>query len=96
MSHSIPTSDLVLSTLSVIEDPDFHKNIVELNFIQNLVITETGAISFDLVLTTPACPVKDQFVADCKRLLSELPGVTSVDVTLKAQAHKATNYAEGS
>jgi ATP-binding protein involved in chromosome partitioning len=96
MTNAIPSRELVLETLTAIEDPDFHKNIVELGFIQNLVISPQGEIAFDLVLTTPACPVKDQFVADCKRLLLALPGTTSVEVTLKAQVKKSTNYSEGS
>jgi len=96
MSKALPTRELVLKTLEAIEDPDFHKNIVELNFVQNLVISEQGAITFELELTTPACPVKDQFVADCKRLLIELDGVTQVDVTLKAQARKTQDFASGS
>ena len=96
MSKALPTRELVLKALEAIEDPDFHKNIVELNFVQNLVISEQGVISFDLVLTTPACPVKDQFVADCKRLLLELPGATQVDVVLKAQENKKQDFSNGS
>ena len=96
MHKVIPTREDVLEALKAIEDPDFHKNIVELNFIQNLVISHEGVVTFDLVLTTPACPVKDKFVADCKTLVGALAGVTSVDVTLKAQIQKSNNYNEGS
>lgn len=96
MTKAKLTPELILATLSAIEDPDFHKNIVELGFVQNLTISEEGAIAFDLVLTTPACPIKDQFVADCKRLVGALDGVTSVEVVLKAQVKQSTNFQQGS
>lgn len=93
---SLPTPEEVLAALSVIEDPDFHRNIVELGFVQELQISPEGVIRFDLVLTTPACPVKDKFVADCERIVSALPGVTKVEVVLKAQQRKELNFIEGS
>lgn len=96
MTSSTLSAEQILQTLTAIEDPDFHKNIVELGFVQNLEITPEGAVSFDLVLTTPACPVKDKFVTDCKKLVSALSGVTSVEVTLKAQERKEQSFADGS
>ena len=96
MMNPMPSSEQVLQSLSAIEDPDFHKNIVELGFVQDLVIEPSGTIRFNLVLTTPACPVKDQFVADCKRLLGALPGVKEIEVTLKAMAPKAKDLSENS
>ena len=44
--------------MRAVQDPDLHKNIVELNFVQNLKIEGTK-VSFDLRLTTPACPIRD-------------------------------------
>ncbi|HSQ43250.1 MAG TPA: P-loop NTPase [Fibrobacteraceae bacterium] len=96
MSPSLPTSDQVLETLQAIEDPDFHRNIVELGFVQNLTISEAGVIHFDLVLTTPACPVKDQFVSQCRSLLGKLPGVTAVQVDLKAKEIPVSPLGNGS
>ena len=61
----------VYKSLSVIIDPDLNQDIVSLNFIKNLKI-ESGNVSFDLELTTPACPVKDQFVEACKIELKKL------------------------
>ncbi len=74
-------SDEVLNKLKVIIDPDLGKDIVTLGFIKNLTITK-GIVSFDLELTTPACPVKEQFRADCKRVISELSWVKDVLLTL--------------
>ncbi|MBC7795716.1 MAG: Mrp/NBP35 family ATP-binding protein, partial [Pyrinomonadaceae bacterium] len=43
-----------------------------------------GDVSFRIVLTTPACPVKEAFEAEATQLVSELDGVTSVKVTMDA------------
>lgn len=77
----------VLAALSQIQDPDLHKNIVALGFVRDVAI-RGGAVSFRIVLTTPACPVKDQMRDDAERLVSALPGVTSVNVTMDAEVPK--------
>jgi metal-sulfur cluster biosynthetic enzyme len=52
----------VLSALRRIIDPDFGEDIVSCGFVKSLNIDPaTGAVAFTLELTTPACPVKDQF-----------------------------------
>ena len=50
----------ILKALSAVQDPDLHKNIVELGFVQNMKIEGTR-VSFELKLTTPACPIRDGF-----------------------------------
>jgi metal-sulfur cluster biosynthetic enzyme len=55
-------SEEVLSALRRIMDPDFGEDIVSCGFVKSLNIDPaSGAVSFTLELTTPACPVKDQF-----------------------------------
>src|SRR5687767_8220999 len=78
----------ILTALKKVRDPDLHKDIVELGFIQNLQI-KGGAVKFDLVLTTPACPVKEDLKAQCIEAVNEIPGVTSVDLNLTAQVPKS-------
>lgn len=73
----------VLNQLREIRDPDLHKDIVTLGFVQDMKIVG-GDVSFRLVLTTPACPVKDAFQAQAQELVGRLEGVTSVNVTLDA------------
>lgn len=79
----------VLKQLKTIIDPDLGADIVSLGFVQNLKLLENEddatTVSFDVELTTPACPVKDQFAADCDRLVRELPWVSDVKVTMTAQ-----------
>lgn len=77
----------VLDALRQIRDPDLHKDIVTLGFIKDLKIVG-GDVSFRIVLTTPACPVKEEMESQAKEFVSALPGVTSVVVTMDAEVPK--------
>jgi ATP-binding protein involved in chromosome partitioning len=83
----------VLSALSQIKDPDLHKDIVTLGFIKDLKINE-GNVSFRIVLTTPACPVKDQMRDAAYEVVGALPGVASVNVTMDAEVPKGRGFGE--
>lgn len=54
----------ILKALSHVEDPDLKKDLVTLGMIEKLEISGKE-ISFDLILTTPACPMKDMLVNAC-------------------------------
>ncbi len=79
-----PTQDGVLEALRPIVDPDFGKSIVDLGFVKNLEI-DGGRVRFDIELTTPACPVKEEFQRAARDRVSALPGVDEVQVTMTAQ-----------
>ena len=55
----MPVTDAdVLDALTIVQDPDLHRDIVSLGFIKDLRI-DGGRVAFTIELTTPACPVKD-------------------------------------
>ena len=81
------TEQQVLDALRQIKDPDLHKDIVTLGFIKDLKI-DGGNVSFRIVLTTPACPVKAEMESAAQELVSALPGVASVKVTMDAEVPK--------
>lgn len=82
-------ADQVLSQLRRIVDPDFGEDIVACGFVKDLEIgAEDGAVSFSLELTTPACPVKDQFKREAEQYVGELPWVKSVAVRITSQPKK--------
>ena len=78
------TEQAVLAQLSNIIDPDLKKDIVTLGFVKDLTISG-GAVSFRIVLTTPACPVKEAFETEAKALVSSIAGVETVNVTMDAE-----------
>ncbi len=74
----------VLEVLKPVQDPELRKSLVELNMIRNVKI-ENGNVSFTLVLTTPACPLRQFIVEDCERAIKTLPGVNKIDVEVTAE-----------
>jgi ATP-binding protein involved in chromosome partitioning len=73
----------VLRALSLIQDPDLHRDIVSLGFVQKPEISG-DSVSVRIVLTTPACPVRESMQREAEDLLRDLPGVRNVTVTMEA------------
>jgi ATP-binding protein involved in chromosome partitioning len=85
------TKEAVMDALRQIIDPDLHKDIVSLGMIKELDISPKNGgshVSFTFELTTPACPVRDQFKAKAEEVVTVLPGVSAVDVTMSANVRQ--------
>ena len=87
------TEQLILGALSQIKDPDLHKDIVTLGFIRDLKL-DGGNVSFRIVLTTPACPVKAEMESAAREIVGALPGVSQVTVTMDAEVPKGRGLGE--
>ncbi len=81
------TQDKALAALRTVDDPDLKKDLVTLGMIKDLKV-DGDAVSVRVVLTTPACPLKDKIKADVVAAL-EGAGASSVDVTMDAEVRKA-------
>jgi ATP-binding protein involved in chromosome partitioning len=57
-NSSVMTEQKILEALSNVQEPDLGKDLVTLNMIKDLTVNGND-ISFTIVLTTPACPMKD-------------------------------------
>lgn len=77
-------TDSILTVLKPVQDPELQKSLVELNMIRNVKV-EGGNVSFTLVLTTPACPLREFIVEDCEKAVRTLPGVETVEVEVTAE-----------
>ncbi len=58
------TKEKVLEALSNVQEPDLGKDLVTLNMVKDIEI-EGNYVSFTVVLTTPACPLKDMIKNAC-------------------------------
>jgi len=67
-----------------VEDPDLHRDIVSLDFIKNLTI-DGGKVSFEVELTTPACPMKDKMRSEAMAAVTAVPGVTDVQIEMTSR-----------
>ncbi|GAA6615256.1 Mrp/NBP35 family ATP-binding protein [Scytonema sp. NUACC26] len=82
--YDVLDSHSVLEVLRPVQDPELRKSLVEMNMIRNIKI-DGGQVSFTLVLTTPACPLREFIVEDCQKAVKQLPGVTNVSVEVTAE-----------
>ena len=64
------TQENVLKALSEVIDPDLKKDLVTLGMVQNIVI-DNDTVKLDVVLTTPACPLKEMIRKDCDAALTK-------------------------
>lgn len=74
----------ILNVLRPVQDPELQKSLVDLNMIRDVAV-EGGNVSFSLILTTPACPLKEFIVEECENAVKTLPGVASVTVEVGAE-----------
>lgn len=58
------TIQSVLDALKYVDDPDLKKDLVTLNMVKDVAV-DGKDISFTVVLTTPACPMKDMIHNAC-------------------------------
>jgi ATP-binding protein involved in chromosome partitioning len=92
MARALISEAAVLAALKTVQDPDLHRDIVSLGFVKDLRI-DKGSVSFTVELTTPACPVKEQLKAECRRKVEALPGVEEVMVEMTASTRRASPQA---
>ena len=75
----------VMAALSTVIEPELHRDLVSLNMVRDLSV-EGGTAKFTIVLTTPACPLKNVFQERCEAVLvGKVAGITAVDIQWDAQ-----------
>lgn len=72
-----PSEQQVMAALSTVKDPELHRDIVSLGMVRNLAVRD-GEVSLTLMLTTPACPLRDTIQRDVEQALRHVPGIKSV------------------
>lgn len=76
------TIDDVLKALSNVQEPDLGKDLVTLNMIRDIKI-DGNNVSFTVVLTTPACPLKDHIKNAC---------INAIKLVIDKQANVTVNF----
>jgi ATP-binding protein involved in chromosome partitioning len=87
------TQQDILEALRKVQEPDLGKDLVTLNMIKDIHI-EGRAVTFTIILTTPACPLKELMRRDCEAAIREKAG-EDVAVTVKFTANTSSNRADG-
>ena len=83
------TQEQVLQALSQVQEPDLGKDLVTLNMVKDIVI-DGNKVSFTVVLTTPACPLKDMIRGACENAVKILVD-KNAEVTVNFTANVNSN-----
>jgi ATP-binding protein involved in chromosome partitioning len=81
MMAEMVSKEMVLVVLSKVQEPELRKDLVSLNMISDLEI-HGDRVSFTIVLTTPACPLKTEIESEARSAVLSLPGVKEVVIKL--------------
>jgi ATP-binding protein involved in chromosome partitioning len=77
------TEKAVLNALRTVQEPELHKDLVTLNMIKDIQI-EGDIVKFTIVLTTPACPLKNEIKSSAEKAVRDLLGIEKVEAKLDA------------
>lgn len=78
------TQEQVLQALSKVQEPELHRDLVALDMVKDVNI-HGDAVSFTIVLTTPACPLKHVMEKDARAAVGALPGVKTINIKWDAK-----------
>lgn len=84
------TNEDILKALSNVQEPDLGKDLVTLNMVKDIVI-DGNHVSFTVVLTTPACPLKDMIMNACinaVKLLVNKEAIVKVNFTSNTSSNR--------
>ena len=84
------TTEDILKALSNVQEPDLGKDLVTLNMVKDIAI-DGNKVSFTVVLTTPACPLKDMIMNACinaVKLLVNKEAVVTVNFTSNTSSNR--------
>ena len=76
------TQEDILKALGNVQEPDLGKDLVTLNMVKDIVV-DGANVSFTVVLTTPACPMKDLIRNAC---------INAVQILVNKEAHVTVNF----
>lgn len=87
------TKEQILQALSNVEEPDLGKDLVTLNMVKDIEI-EGNNVGFTVILTTPACPMKDMIRNACINAVHHLVS-KDINVNVKMTANVVTGRKDG-
>ncbi len=77
---AVTTEAEIRSALRSVIDPELRRSIVELDMVRSVQINANGVVDVTVSLTTPGCPIRGHFQKSVVAALSDLDGVSHVNV----------------
>lgn len=87
VSENMVNEEAIMAALSRVQEPELHQDLVSLNMIRDLKI-DGNEVWFTVMLTTPACPLRNQIEQEARQAVAEIPGVESVHIKFDADVPK--------
>ncbi len=82
------TETRVLDALRTVQEPELGRDIVTLNMVRDIVISDGADVAFTIELTTPACPLKDEIERNARETL-RAAGAREVSVAWTSNVRRA-------
>lgn len=80
MTNFTELESTIRQALVKVIDPEIGKSITELGMLRNVTVHEDYKVTVDVDLTTSACPLRTTIADDVKKVVLDIPGVSSVEV----------------
>ncbi len=75
--------DDIREAMKNIDDPEIGINIVDLGLIYEVIVDEaTGKVDLNMTLTSMGCPAGEEILADVRKFVEPLEGVTSLEINM--------------
>lgn len=84
MNDSIPapSAELARKALRAVKDPELGLNIIDIGLVYDVEVSAAGEVKVTMTLTSPGCPAGTEIMDDVRQTLTDLDGVTAVEVEL--------------
>ena len=77
-----PTPETSRKALRAVKDPELNLNIMDIGLVYDVAVSDTGGVHIKMTLTSPGCPAGAEIMEDARRVVSDLEGVTAVEIEL--------------
>ncbi|HEV7366377.1 MAG TPA: iron-sulfur cluster assembly protein [Gemmatimonadales bacterium] len=78
----MPTADAVRKAIRAVKDPELNLNIIDIGLVYDVEVDDAGQVKVQMTLTSPGCPAGAEIIADVKRVVGDMEGVSAVEVDL--------------
>lgn len=76
------TGELARKALRAVKDPELGLNIIDIGLVYDVTVSEEGQAHVTMTLTSPGCPAGAEIMDDVRKTITDLEGVTGVEVEL--------------
>jgi ATP-binding protein involved in chromosome partitioning len=84
------------AALGTVMEPDLGRDLMTLGMVENIAVDEAGNVSFTVVLTTPACPMKEKIKNSCiEAIKAAVPEVGEIEVNMTSKVTSSCSHHGG-